>query len=253
METHAHNLHKAPGNKFWHYFFEFFMLFIAVFCGFLAENFRERQVEKERGRQYIESFYEDLKTDTTRISAFKKFGDDKIEGLSNIAGCYDTVSKNVKATSCMLDLVKNTTFNRPFLPIDRTLKQLANAGGFRLLQKEDADSIVRYEKRINQLEDFQRTIYQEAQNNVRSTYNLLIDFKANNQMLKIQPGQGLLNFNKEVTMPILFSDDKMLLNKYFNELYLYYRVTISQQKILMDLKKSQTLLIEFFKNKYHFE
>src|SRR5437773_12560964 len=67
METHAHHLHKAPGKKWTHYLFEFLMLFLAVFCGFLAENFREHQVEKERGRQYILSLYEDLKADTTRL------------------------------------------------------------------------------------------------------------------------------------------------------------------------------------------
>ena len=38
METHAQELHKAPGRGWKHYFFEFFMLFLAVFCGFLAEN-----------------------------------------------------------------------------------------------------------------------------------------------------------------------------------------------------------------------
>jgi hypothetical protein len=30
METHAHHLHKAPGNKFRHFFFEFLILFLAV-------------------------------------------------------------------------------------------------------------------------------------------------------------------------------------------------------------------------------
>ena len=38
METHAHHPHTAPGKKWTHYFFEFFMLFLAVFAGFLAEN-----------------------------------------------------------------------------------------------------------------------------------------------------------------------------------------------------------------------
>jgi hypothetical protein len=47
METHAHHLHKASGEKIWHYFFEFLMLFLAVFSGFLTENFREHQVEKK--------------------------------------------------------------------------------------------------------------------------------------------------------------------------------------------------------------
>jgi hypothetical protein len=51
METHAHHLHHAPGKKIWHYFYEFLMLFLAVFCGFLAENFREHHLEKERAER----------------------------------------------------------------------------------------------------------------------------------------------------------------------------------------------------------
>src|SRR5579864_3075045 len=41
METHAHELHKAPGHGWKHYFFEFFMLFLAITLGFYAENLRE--------------------------------------------------------------------------------------------------------------------------------------------------------------------------------------------------------------------
>ena len=47
METHAYHLHRAPGKKIWHYFFEFLMLFLAVFCGFIAENWREQLREHQ--------------------------------------------------------------------------------------------------------------------------------------------------------------------------------------------------------------
>jgi hypothetical protein len=30
METHAHDLHKAPAHGWKHYFFEFLMLFLAL-------------------------------------------------------------------------------------------------------------------------------------------------------------------------------------------------------------------------------
>jgi len=63
METHAHHLHKAPGQGWKHYLFEFLMLFIAVFCGFLAENWREHILDGKREKQYIKSFYEDLTAD----------------------------------------------------------------------------------------------------------------------------------------------------------------------------------------------
>lgn len=48
METHGQHLHKAPSQGWKHYVFEFFMLFLAVFAGFLAENQREHFVEKKR-------------------------------------------------------------------------------------------------------------------------------------------------------------------------------------------------------------
>ena len=46
METHAPHVHHASGKKFSQYFYEFLMLFLAVFFGFLAEYFLEHQIEK---------------------------------------------------------------------------------------------------------------------------------------------------------------------------------------------------------------
>src|SRR6185503_6461875 len=40
---------------------EFLMLFLAVFCGFLAENIREHLIEKTREKQYIRSVLDDLR------------------------------------------------------------------------------------------------------------------------------------------------------------------------------------------------
>ena len=45
MEVHHHP--HTSGKKWTHYFWEFLMLFLAVFCGFIAENFREHQIEKK--------------------------------------------------------------------------------------------------------------------------------------------------------------------------------------------------------------
>ena len=67
METHAHHLHKAPGNKFWHLFFEFLMLFLAVFCGFLAENLRENYVENERAIELAKNLYNEIFADSINI------------------------------------------------------------------------------------------------------------------------------------------------------------------------------------------
>ena len=67
METHAHHLNKAPSSGWKHYFFEFFMLFLAVFCGFLAEYRLEHIIEKDREKQYMRSMTEDLKSDESML------------------------------------------------------------------------------------------------------------------------------------------------------------------------------------------
>ena len=66
MEVHHHS-HTAR-NKWTHYFWEFLMLFLAVFCGFLAENQREHYVEHLREKQYIRSLISDIATDSVNIN-----------------------------------------------------------------------------------------------------------------------------------------------------------------------------------------
>src|SRR5450432_492192 len=173
MEVHTHT-HPASGGtrkKWTQYLWEFLMLFLAVFCGFLAENFREHQLEKDRAKQYISSLYEDLKNDTARISQLIAYDEEKIAALNNMYACYDTVLKDMKSTACMGILIKYSRSNRGFVLTDRTLRQLANAGGYRLLNKEDADSIIVYENMYKGYLDFQTTVFQGAQDNVRNTLN----------------------------------------------------------------------------------
>src|SRR5205814_6953925 len=114
MEVHKHPHHVTHKKKWGEYLLEFLMLFLAVFLGFLAENFREHQLEKEKGRQYIQSLYEDLKADTLRLGLLINSDGDKIAGLSNMMDCYDTVTKNLKSTSCMGLLIKHSKTNASF-------------------------------------------------------------------------------------------------------------------------------------------
>ena len=71
MEVHHHS-HPPAGaghmKKWTHYFWEFLMLFLAVFCGFLAENQREHYVEAHRAKEYAKSLLGDLKEDTAEIN-----------------------------------------------------------------------------------------------------------------------------------------------------------------------------------------
>jgi len=67
MEVHAHS-HIAR-KKWTNYFWEFLMLFLAVFCGFLAENLREHKIEKERAHQFLQSMLVDVRTNIINLDS----------------------------------------------------------------------------------------------------------------------------------------------------------------------------------------
>src|SRR4026208_325556 len=82
MEVHAHT--PTPRKKLTHYFWEFLMLFLAVFCGFLAENQREHMVEHQREKQFIKSLIRDIQTDTARINELLKGRDLRQQRLDSL-------------------------------------------------------------------------------------------------------------------------------------------------------------------------
>ena len=248
MEVHHHS-HTAR-KKWTNYFWEFLMLFLAVFCGFLAEYQLEHKIEKERGKQYIESFYEDLKKDTARLAYLIDLETAKITSLSKLHGCYDSIAKKEQPAS-FLEIIKNSLSNTPFLMDGRTLRQLTNAGGFRLLQKDDADSIISYEKYGNNFEDYQSTLYQQAQDNVRNTFNEVIDFVPYTKLYTDVANNPLPDAT-DLKAPLLLTADKRILNKYFNQLFQYLRATVQHRNRLRLFKEHAERLLGYFESKYHF-
>src|SRR5215207_10196171 len=82
MEVHAHA--HTPRKKWTHYFWEFLMLFLAVFCGFLAEYQLEHKIEKERENKYIVSMVADLIEDTGRLNRSIARSMDKFETTDSL-------------------------------------------------------------------------------------------------------------------------------------------------------------------------
>ena len=248
MEVHHHP--QVEKKNFKQYFLEFIMIFLAVTLGFIAENVREHINERAQGKQYIQSLVEDLESDTARMNDIIQFDEAKIIALNSMYQCYDTVTNNIKATSCIGVLIKYSKVNRPFLLNDRTITQLANAGGYRLLRKEDADSILAYQRMYRNDYDFEKTVYQEAQDNVRNTLNELANFKVVSPLENVSSLSGADSGSSSLNGWLLVSDDQKLLNKWFNQLRLYLRVTKAQSTLLKSLKAKATSLISFYKSNH---
>lgn len=69
----VHHPHHIP-KKLKEYLTEFFMLFAAVTLGFLAENFREHQIENNRAKEYLELFRSEILRNDKAIDSVLKFG-----------------------------------------------------------------------------------------------------------------------------------------------------------------------------------
>src|ERR1700741_1706309 len=129
MEVHSHT--HSPRKKWNHYFWEFIMLFLAVFCGFLAENKREHMVEHRREKEYMRSFMEDLIVDTSGFQRSIRLADSTaIYGDSTVM--FLTQNKITDSISVRFTQVFTMALVRLRLIFtDRTSSQLKNSGSMR--------------------------------------------------------------------------------------------------------------------------
>lgn len=238
MEVHHHTHHGHDKRNWKSYFWEFLMLFLAVFCGFIAEYLLEHKIEKEKSEQYINSFYEDLKTDTTNFGSLILQYKAKIQILNTRGDCFDTVSHNIESPNCLRVLFDNSSRFPDLVYTDGTLQQLKNSGGLRLLSIPDADSILLYDNLLKQYTRAETTSFQETQAGIRSTLYSLINYQ------KTRPNTAAAS--------ILVADHKELLNRFFNQLDRYTYYCNANIKDITEIKLTATSLIYYFKNKYHF-
>jgi hypothetical protein len=146
MEVHTHT--PTARKKWTHYLWEFLMLFLAVFCGFLAENIREHAVERHREKQFIQSFIEDLKTDTASIRQILLFRQTKTERMDSLIHLLST--QQIKGHENELYFLGRTLLrSMRFQSNDRTITQLKSSGSLRLIRNEQAaDSMISYQKLV---------------------------------------------------------------------------------------------------------
>jgi hypothetical protein len=216
------------------------MLFLAVFCGFLAENFREHQVEKQRGQQYVRSLYDDLRNDTLFFSYLIRTYEEKVEVLSVRKDCYDSIKTGVRCDSCIEKLTTNSTHFPDLAFTDRTLQQLKNAGGLRLLPQADADSILQYDNLLRSYQTTEKTSFQEIQTHIRNTLYSLLNYDRG-------------NVKSNTTHPVFFGENRELINRYFNELDNYVSGSKANIKDMELILTKACYLISYFKNKYHYK
>ena len=250
MEVHAHT--HTPRKKWTHYFWEFLMLFLAVFCGFLAENQREHMIEHRREKQFIRSMVEDVKSDTVLLSSaigvtkeIRKVNYQFLEELLN----SEVARNSYKAFYLWIhsDYIAN------FLQNDRTIQQLKSSGNMRLIRNKNvSDSIMEYDLQVRWLLEVQEKINHFILQNKQYGFRL---FSAGGFAKKVNTDSvGYLLWMGD---SIFFRKPVPLLNAdpaFINEVYGYrmqfsgylYDLFLNQQYVYYRGKR----LIDFIKKEY---
>jgi hypothetical protein len=247
MEIHAHELHKAPGHGWKHYFFEFFMLFFAITLSFFVENLREEKVEHKNEKEYISSLIRDFSKDTSELN-------DCIE--------FNTFNLNIYDTLCTLlkrpDPLKNidslyyyfvpTTQYYIFQAVEVTIKQLENAGGLRFIRsKQTADSIITYYNLVSQLE-VQSSIFFRYFDQYHQASFSVFDYS---QIYSLYYNRrGILTDHRKFT---LLTNDKFDIKVFFNKLYVLTFIQKFYIEQLQSLKSMSVSRIKYLKKEYRLE
>lgn len=151
MEVHHHP--HVEKKSFKEYFLEFLMIFLAVTLGFLAESLREHMIELNREKQYVKSFYEDLSADENDQQKIINSLDKEVNIADSLTALLSNSSMSQPANRIYMYLRDITRSSGVRLEVnDRTIVQLRNAGGMRLIKnKSVSDSMVSYYKEVDYL------------------------------------------------------------------------------------------------------
>ena len=264
VHHHAHDPAAPHHKKNWKsYFWEFLMLFLAVFCGFLAEYQLEHKIEAERAKKYMYDMVQNLKYDTIRYN--RNLVNNEATGLqldSFRAEISQAVNRNIHGNRLYELWLKTQNFSS--VVFNRTaITQLKNSGSFRLIKNDALSSSISdyYERKIVACEDAEeklrkiserleissaRFFYYEPFDYLLSTETTFKEqipdsIKAkNNKILNSKPPLTLLNTNS------------IDLKLFYNDIAMKEKAMKGYNAFLRWAKETAIALMQEINNEYHF-
>ena len=162
MEVHAHT--HTPRKKWSHYFWEFLMLFLAVFCGFLAEYQLEHKIEKDRAKQFLQSMLVDVRTNIKNLDSLVK--QDKIIIANHDLLVNWLLRDSITINRAAFAGTMGAVWVRNFLVRKETYEQMKSSGALRyvgniefLKKMMDYERITNFAQYRNQ--EFEKKYYTE--------------------------------------------------------------------------------------------
>jgi hypothetical protein len=243
MEIHQHTKNPAghKENKWSHRFWEFFMLFLAITLGFFVDNQREHYLEGKREKRYMHMMIDDLRADikeNNRNDSARLIRQNKLDTLINLLGNKITPDK----TNDLYRLVIETDSYESFLRNSRTIQELKNAGGMRMIANKDVSAfIIEYDNFITAEVDWNNKT--EAS---RIDYYKQIRF----QLLNTQSLFNLTTGKQEQPL-ILLAASPVTVNTISGALFQVKRISETCRESGKIAKEKAEHLITLIKKEYH--
>jgi len=233
MEVHHHS--HTSRKKWTHYFWEFLMLFLAVFCGFLAEYQLEHKIEKDREKQFMVSLVQDIKKDISQADSLilqNSLSQNLCDSLLKLLTTKEINSNSYPAYSLWYSI--NGFID--FIPNDGTMQQLKNSGALRLVRKREVVSKLLDYNRVLEL----TKIHQTAMN----SYLFQPSKKS-----ELFDAPRLAIETDRVNIPLLSSDRKLL--SWCYEYIISWKNLIGALNIYLESTKTRgNILLESIRKEY---
>ena len=264
VHHHAHEPAAPYHKKSWKtYFWEFLMLFLAVFCGFLAEYQLEHKIERERAEKYMYDMVENLKYDTVRCNRTLAANVLKGKNMDSLRAEIDEATHGKINNNRLYDLWFRThgynivVFNRA------SITQLKNSGNLRLVKNDSLlVAIIDYYDRKTFACDNSKDALAEFSKELSKMSLQFFYYAPFDELLKIerQFGQSLPDIVTEKQRQILHSNSPLkLLNTDPKAFKLLYNQIASTELSLKSYnafirwtKEAAESLIIQIKTEYHF-
>jgi hypothetical protein len=249
MEVQKHPHHVTHKKKWGEYLLEFFMLFLAVFLGFVAENFREHQVEKRQEKELIISFANDLQKDINNLTQIITQRKIRVIRVDSLIYLLNADNRNELGNNIYFNAANmGRRMNIRFTPNDGTMQQLKNAGGLRLVSNRSVvNSITQYDvsnRNLVKLQELEDVIIDDYRSTEYKVFNPLVFEQMTdlvNEPTRPEINPSLMVFSKEVLNEM---NSRLHNSKLFNR-----GILRDAEAHLMQAKN----LSSFLKKEYHLE
>jgi hypothetical protein len=209
MEVHHHSHHP---KKWKEYITEFVMLFLAVSLGFMAENIREHQIEKQREIAYLQNVHEDLKLDLINIDDVISSNTIRLQAMDTL---FQLINNNTITNEDVYYYIRNLALRATFESSHVGLDQIKSAGGLRMVKNPEIISgIQEYERALdalNKLENVRERTLEQARFKMAVVFEPSISYE-----MLVGQGQGIMRFYRPNKADAILQNNKQAVKELLN-------------------------------------